>query len=186
VGDVETVDAETGEVTETKAVVILDPSPLFAERSGVELSQACERVRASLMDETRALETLPADVHMIESKVKLLGKWWRSVEAALVARMQTKNATLVGDPRKGPALSLKQEHEYTYDEAALKGLLDLVGVPDGLSMAKYEGAMGYKFNPSKTALNNLQKRGGKVAEIINLGVRDNPKYKLELKGGDRK
>lgn len=179
----ETVNKQTGEVTETTAVVVLDPSPFIQERSGVELAMACERVRAGLMDPTRALETLPGDLHTVERMAKAIYKWWKGCEAAVQARMMARNATLIGDPRKGPALALKEEHEYTYDEKILKGLLDVVGVPDGITMAEYEEAMGYSFKPSKTALNKLVKRGGRVAEIINLGVRDNPKYKLELKGG---
>ncbi len=182
----ESVDERTGEVTEAAIVVTVEPSPFDGERSALELTLACERVLAGLRDESRALETLPQDVHKVETMAKALYKFWKSCEAAVIGRMVARNATLIGDPKKGPALALKQEHEYSYDEKVLRGLLDLVGQPDGLTAEEFEQAMAYKFAPSKSALNALAKRGGKVAEIINLGVRGTTNPKLELKGGSRR
>lgn len=183
----ETIDADTGEVTETALVTApLGPSPFNRERPLVEISLACDRVLANLRDETRPLDALPSDTHQVEALAKAFYAWWKACDAAIVSRMRARNSKLIGDPRKGPALALKEEHDYTFDEKILKGLIAFVDKPDGLTAGEYEGALRYTFDPSKTALNNLQKRGGKVAEIIALGVRDNPQYKLELRGGTHK
>ena len=183
----EMVDGSTGEVTTVPVVL---PPPPFGDGSKVHqettLALACARVYAGLTDPARALETLPPDIHQIEVTVKMLYAWWKLCEAAVLARMVERNATQIGDPKKGPALLRKPDHNYDYNEDGLKGLLEFVGKPDGLTAEEYETAMRYKFDPSKTALNLLVKRGGKVAEIVNLNVRDNPKDKLELKGGGHK
>lgn len=178
----ETVDEKTGEVlvTDAELVVVVEKSP---DVGGV--TESFVRVETCLRD-GKLLETILPDVHTVEATAKAVYRFWKSCEAAIVARMVERNASLVGNPKTGPALALKQEHEYTYDEAGLKKLLDLVGRPDGLTEAEYESAMGYKFSPSKSVLNTLAKRGGKVAEIINLGVRGTTRPKLELKGGGRK
>lgn len=172
----ESVDPETGEVQQV-GVQVIEPAPSV---SSVLASML--RIERYLLDEATPLEAIPQTFASFQADVKLLYGWMKRCESVLLARMVARQAKRIGDPKKGASMSVKTDTEWTFDEAQLKRLLDVVAVPDGITAEEYEAAMRYKFSPDKRVLNELAKRGGRVAEIINLGVRGTPKHRLVLEG----
>lgn len=176
------VDTETGEVA-SAAIVPVGPSPL-RDRQLAELSALFARMEAALTGEATPLDRIPDDLHRLREVAKAVYAWSKRCEEAVLSRMLARGAKRIGT--KGLAsLAVKSTTTWEYDEAQLRKLLDLVGKPDGLTTEEYEAAIRYKFDPDKRVLNELVKRGGPVAETINLGVRGTTKHALEYEGRAR-
>lgn len=172
------VDPETGELTEV-GVQVVEPAP--SVNTVLNLMRTIEQ---QLANEATPLESIPEAFGKFQADVKALYAWMKRCESVVLARMLARQAKKIG--AKGePSMSVKTDTEWTFDEAQLKRLLDVIDQPDGVTAAEYELAIRYKFTPSKTVLNELCKRGGRVAEIINLGVRGTPKHSLKIEGLQR-